>query len=65
MDHPFMTSLRNHRDSAWKQQRANRILGMIKRTIVSREQDVVLRLYGEAASGVLCTGLESILETRH
>ena len=25
--------------------RANRILGMIKRTIVSREQDVVLRLY--------------------
>ena len=25
--------------------RANRILGMIKRTIVIREQDVVLRLY--------------------
>jgi len=25
--------------------RANRILGMIKRTIVSREQDVILRLY--------------------
>src|SRR6218665_2829911 len=25
--------------------RANRILGMIKRTIVSREQDVVLRMY--------------------
>src|SRR6218665_1643935 len=38
------TSVRNHQGSAWKRQRG-RILGVINRTIVSRDHDVVLRLY--------------------
>jgi len=45
--------------------RANRILGMIKRTIVSREQDVVLRLYKSLVRPHLEYSVQAILEARH
>ena len=59
----FTSDLKASAQCAYVCARANRVLGMISRTMVYRSPDVLKRLQelGEATSGVLCVGLVAAL----
>ena len=62
-----MISAKPSGQCAKEARKANSTFGTIRRTIVTRDKDAVLRLYKSLVMpvGIPCTGTESLLETGH